>query len=303
MKNDTHTTTPPLGPRTIFRLLRIKQWVKNLFVFIPLIFSGRMLDPVLIIESVGAFFAFCLISSSIYILNDLRDRDSDRRHPFKRFRPIASGQISAGVAVAISLICAAGAFAVVWGSGFPPPAYAIVAVYMVLNVLYSFGLKNIPILDVIIIAVGFVLRVLLGGVATGIYITPWLVMMVFLLTLLIGFGKRRDDLLRMEHDHVEIRKSVQGYNITFINQVLSILSATVIVAYISYTLTPEVEDRFHSDKVYLTSVFVIGAVLRYLQIALVGENTGKPTDILYNDRFIQLCSVLWLLSFILIIYA
>lgn len=303
MKTDYQTSPSPLGPKTIFRLLRIKQWVKNLFVFVPLIFSGRMLDPELIMESAGAFFSFCLISSSIYILNDLRDRDSDRRHPFKRFRPIASGQIPAGLAVAISLTCAAGSFLTVWGCGFPATASAIVAAYLVLNVLYSFGLKNIPILDVIIIAVGFVLRVLLGGVATGIYITPWLVMMVFLLTLLIGFGKRRDDLLRMEHDHVEIRKSVQGYNITFINQVLSILSASVIVAYISYTLTPDVEDRFHSDKVYLTSVFVIGAVLRYLQIALVGENTGKPTDILYNDRFIQLCSVLWLLSFILIIYA
>lgn len=282
--------------------LRVRQWVKNLFVYVPLVFSGNMLNPQLILESTGAFMTFCLLSSSIYIINDLRDRDADRRHPVKRLRPIASGRFPSGMAVFLSAALCAMSFAMAWGCGFTANSYLILAGYLVMNLMYSFGLKHIAILDVIIIAAGFVLRVLLGGVATHIWVTPWLVMMVFLLTLLIGFGKRRDDLIKMERDDVDVRKSVQEYNLTFINQVLGILAATVIVAYVSYTLTPEVEARFHSGNVYLTSVFVIGAVLRYLQIALVKERTGNPTQLVYSDRFIQICTVLWLASFLLIIY-
>lgn len=282
--------------------LRVRQWVKNLFVYVPLVFSGKMLNPQLILESTGAFMAFCLLASSIYIINDLRDRDADRRHPVKRLRPIASGRFPSGMAVFLSAALCAMSFAMAWGCGFTANSYLILAGYLVMNLMYSFGLKHIAILDVIIIAAGFVFRVLLGGVATHIWVTPWLVMMVFLLTLLIGFGKRRDDLIKMERDDVDVRKSVQEYNLTFINQVLGILAATVIVAYVSYTLTPEVEARFHSGNVYLTSVFVIGAVLRYLQIALVKERTGNPTQLVYSDRFIQICTVLWLASFLLIIY-
>lgn len=282
--------------------LRVRQWVKNLFVYVPLVFSGNMLNPQLIFESTGAFMTFCLLSSSIYIINDLRDRDADRRHPVKRLRPIASGRFPSGMAVFLSAALCAMSFAMAWGCGFTANSYLILAGYLVMNLLYSFGLKHIAILDVIIIAAGFVLRVLLGGVATHVWVTPWLVMMVFLLTLLIGFGKRRDDLIKMERDEVDVRKSVQEYNLTFINQVLGILAATVIVAYVSYTLTPEVEARFHSGNVYLTSVFVIGAVLRYLQIALVKERTGNPTQLVYSDRFIQICTALWLASFLLIIY-
>lgn len=282
--------------------LRVRQWVKNLFVYVPLVFSGNMLNPQLILESTGAFMTFCLLASSIYIINDLRDRDADRRHPVKRLRPIASGRFPSGMAVFLSAALCAMSFAMAWGCGFTANSYLILAGYLVMNLMYSFGLKHIAILDVIIIAAGFVLRVLLGGVATHIWVTPWLVMMVFLLTLLIGFGKRRDDLIKMERDDVDVRKSVQEYNLTFINQVLGILAATVIVAYVSYTLTPEVEARFHSGNVYLTSVFVIGAVLRYLQIALVKERTGNPTQLVYSDRFIQICTVLWLASFLLIIY-
>lgn len=280
----------------------MRQWVKNLFVYVPLVFSGNMLNPQLILESTGAFMTFCLLASSIYIINDLRDRDADRRHPVKRLRPIASGRFPSGMAVFLSAALCAMSFAMAWGCGFTANSYLILAGYLVMNLMYSFGLKHIAILDVIIIAAGFVLRVLLGGVATHVWVTPWLVMMVFLLTLLIGFGKRRDDLIKMERDDVDVRKSVQEYNLTFINQVLGILAATVIVAYVSYTLTPEVEARFHSGNVYLTSVFVIGAVLRYLQIALVKERTGNPTQLVYSDRFIQICTVLWLASFLLIIY-
>lgn len=289
--------------KTFLKLLRVKQWVKNLFVFIPLIFSGNLFSLDGLVKSAEVFVWFSLISSCVYIINDLRDRDADRLHPLKRLRPIASGKISARFAIVTAIILfilsIGGAIFTFHGQLTVP---AIILAYLVINLLYSFKLKNIAIVDVMIIAAGFVLRVLAGGVACGIWVSPWLVMMVFLLTLLVAFGKRRDDLIKMLSTGVTVRKSISNYNLTFIDQVLSILTGTVVVSYICYTLTPAVEERFGSPYVYLTSIFVIAAMLRYLQIVLVKEDSGKPTDIIYSDPFIQICGALWLLSFFLIIY-
>lgn len=287
----------------ILKLLRVKQWVKNLFVFLPAIFSGQLLNADTFLQALEAFFIFCLISSTIYILNDICDRKADREHPRKRLRPIASGKVSVGLASTIAVVVFVAAFALAYlFFGLNVDIFLIAAGYVIMNIAYTLTLKNIAILDVIIIATGFVLRVLMGGAACGIWVSPWLVMMVFLLTLLIAFGKRRDDLIRAETDGKKIRKSVAGYNITFINQVISLLAGTMIVAYVCYTLSNDVMTRFDSQNVYLTSVFVIGAVLRYLQLIYVREESGSPTDIIYRDRFIQSCCVLWLLSFIFIIY-
>lgn len=287
----------------IFKLLRVKQWVKNLFVFLPAIFSGQLLNAETFLHTLEAFFVFCLISSTIYILNDICDRKADREHPRKRLRPIASGKVSVGLASVIAVVIFVAAFALAWlFFGMNVDVFLIAAGYVIMNIAYTLTLKNIAILDVIIIATGFVLRVLMGGAACGIWVSPWLVMMVFLLTLLIAFGKRRDDLIRAATDGKKIRKSVTGYNITFINQVISLLAGTMIVAYVCYTLSNDVMTRFASQNVYLTSVFVIAAVLRYLQLIYVREESGSPTDIIYRDRFIQSCCVLWLLSFIFIIY-
>lgn len=287
----------------IFKLLRVKQWVKNLFVFLPAIFSGQLLNAETFLHTLEAFFVFCLISSTIYILNDICDRKADREHPRKRLRPIASGKVSVGLASVIAVVIFVAAFVLAWlFFGMNVDVFLIAAGYVIMNIAYTLTLKNIAILDVIIIAAGFVLRVLMGGAACGIWVSPWLVMMVFLLTLLIAFGKRRDDLIRAESDGKKIRKSVTGYNITFINQVISLLAGTMIVAYVCYTLSNDVMTRFASQNVYLTSVFVIAAVLRYLQLIYVREESGSPTDIIYRDRFIQSCCVLWLLSFIFIIY-
>lgn len=287
----------------IFKLLRVKQWVKNLFVFLPAIFSGQLLNAETFLHTLEAFFVFCLISSTIYILNDICDRKADREHPRKRLRPIASGKVSVGLASVIAVVIFVAAFVLAWlFFGMNVDVFLIAAGYVIMNIAYTLTLKNIAILDVIIIATGFVLRVLMGGAACGIWVSPWLVMMVFLLTLLIAFGKRRDDLIRAATDGKKIRKSVTGYNITFINQVISLLAGTMIVAYVCYTLSNDVMTRFASQNVYLTSVFVIAAVLRYLQLIYVREESGSPTDIIYRDRFIQSCCVLWLLSFIFIIY-
>lgn len=287
---------------TFFRLIRIKQWVKNLFLFLPLIFSGNMLNGEATLLTLEAFLSFCLLSSSIYILNDIVDCESDRKHPVKCHRPIASGKIKSWTAIIISIIFCAAAFLLSF-IFFPitPGEQLILFAYLVINILYTAGLKHLVIVDVMIIAAGFVLRVLAGGAAANIWVSPWLIMMVFLLTLLIAFGKRRDDLIKLESG-IKTRKSVEQYNLVFIDQVLTLLSATMVVSYICYTLSPAVEERFNSQNVYLTSVFVIAATLRYLQIAMVKERSGKPTDIIYSDYFMQICGICWLLSFICIIY-
>ena len=286
----------------MMRLLRVDQWVKNLFCFLPVVFSGNLLDGDALLRAFEAFIVFSLTASSIYILNDIADRDSDLAHPVKCRRPIASGKVGQPLAVTASVLLLAGAFLlIVCFFGDMPWAASVVAAYYLLNVAYTLKLKNIPILDVAIVAAGFVLRVVCGGLVCSIWVSPWLVMMVFLLTLLIAFGKRRDEVLRMERGD-KTRKSVAGYNITFINQVLSLLAATVVITYICYTLTPEVEERFDSGYVYLTSFFVIGAVIRYLQIAYVREDSGSPTALVYKDRFTQVCCILWFATFIIIIY-
>jgi 4-hydroxybenzoate polyprenyltransferase len=287
---------------SLWEMMRPKQWVKNLFILVPLIFSGNLLNTKMLMSAVIAFFAFSLMSSCVYIINDLCDIQGDRQHPVKSKRPIASGRVSTSTAIYMAVILALLSCVIVVIASLDLRALAILAGYLLLNICYSLKLKDIAILDVMIIAFGFLLRVLMGGVVISVPVTAWLVIMVFLLTLLIGFGKRRDDLLRMERDHLEIRKSVKGYSLQFVDIVMGILSATVLVAYIAYTLTPEVMARFNSQYVYVTAVFVVAAVIRYLQLAFVREQTGSPTELLFHDRFIQICCVLWTGAFLIIIY-
>ncbi|MDE6230446.1 MAG: decaprenyl-phosphate phosphoribosyltransferase [Muribaculaceae bacterium] len=285
------------------RLMRPAQWIKNLFVFFPAIFGGGLLDARIFIGACESFIIFCLLASSIYVINDIRDREADRAHPEKCRRPIASGRISKKTAVGFALtLDFLWIFLTYIWFGFRPEVWAIVGGYFLMNLAYSMGLKQVAIVDVFIVSAGFVLRVLMGGVVCRIWVSPWLIMMVLLGTLLIAFGKRRDDVLLMEAGHKATRKSITTYNIQFINQVLSMLSAATIVAYVCYTLSPAVEERFGSEYIYLTSIFVIAALLRYLQIAVVFERSGRPTQILYGDRFIVACALLWMISFLIIIY-
>jgi 4-hydroxybenzoate polyprenyltransferase len=287
---------------SLWEMMRPKQWVKNLFIFVPLIFSGNLLNMRMVAYAMIAFLAFSLMASCVYIINDLCDAKGDRQHPVKCKRPIASGRVSSRTAIYMAVILALISCVCIVISSLDLKALAILLGYLLLNICYSLKLKDIAILDVMIIAFGFLLRVLMGGVAIGVPVTAWLVIMVFLLTLLIGFGKRRDDLLRMERDHLEVRKSVRGYSLQFVDIVMGILSATMLMAYVAYTLTPEVMERFNSQYVYLTTIFVVAAVIRYLQMAFVKEQTGSPTDLFYHDHFLQTCCILWALSFLIIIY-
>ena len=288
----------------IIKLARPAQWIKNLFVFLPLFFGGTILDPIYWEGVIIAFISFCLIASSIYCLNDAIDAETDRDHPVKKLRPVASGKVSRRAAFSISALFAALALASCFLLDMKSalPLAAIILAYYVLNVAYSLRLKHFAIIDVFIIALGFVLRILAGSASTGIPLSPWIVSMTFLITLFLAFAKRRDDVLIRVRTGNVTRANTIHYNLDFINLTLGIIAAVSIVCYICYTVSPDVVARMGTPNLYMTSVFVIAGFLRYLQLAIVDQNTGSPTDILMKDRFIQTCIALWIIAFILIIY-
>lgn len=251
-------------------------------------------------ELLIGFFAFSLIASSIYIINDYRDVEADRIHPVKCKRPIASGAVAKPAALVFFVLCLVIGGLLAW---YVRPKFAfVVGIYFIINLLYSFGLKNISILDILILSAGFVLRIKAGGVAANIAVSEWLMIMVFLLALFMAIAKRRDDVLIKTQSGQDMRKAVKGYNMDFMNVMLALVSAVIIVAYLMYTMAPETMSRFGTYRLYYTCLFVIGGLLRYLQITYVENNTGSPTKILYKDRFIQLTILLWVLSFYVIIY-
>lgn len=289
----------------IIKLIRPWQWLKNVFVFIPMFFGGSLLDPSDIRASVLTFMAYSLIASSVYCFNDINDVEADRRHPVKCRRPLASGALplaSAWVVMALMLVLAA---AVVTMLGDMQRAFRVGGVllfYYVMNLCYCARLKQYAIVDVCVVAFGFVLRVLAGGYATDIVPSKWLVLMTFLLTLFLSFAKRRDDVLRMNETGEPPRKNTIRYNLTFINQAITVSASVTMVCYIMYTVSPEVVDRFGSDMLYLTSVFVLLGLLRYMQITVVDKKSGDPTKMMLHDRFTQLVVLAWALTFLVLIY-
>lgn len=289
----------------LLKLIRPHQWLKNVFVMIPMFFGGSLLDPSDIRASVVTFFAFSFIASSVYCFNDIIDVEADRRHPVKCKRPIASGAISVRSAwplmalmflLSVGTVCLLDTYTHVINVGL------VILIYYILNILYCSKLKQYAIVDVCIIAFGFVLRVLAGGFATDIALSKWLVLMTFLLTLFLSFAKRRDDVLRMNETGEPPRKNTIRYNLTFINQAITITASVTLVCYIMYTVSPEVVNRFHSDLLYLTSVFVLLGLLRYIQITVVDKRSGDPTKMMLRDRFTQCVVLLWALTFLVLIY-
>lgn len=287
--------------RNIIRIIRPHQWVKNFFVFIPLFFGGSLFDTADWLASSVAFVSFCLAASAIYCLNDIIDIDADRRHPRKCHRPIAAGLV--GKTEAYVLFAALALVSMVLPIAFGNILLAsVIAIYLLLNTAYCLWLKQHAIIDVCIIAMGFVLRIVAGGVATDIVLSRWIVMMSFLLTLFLSFAKRRDDVLIMNQTGEAPRKNTIRYNLTFINQAITITGAVMLVCYIMYTVSPEVIERFHCPNLYMTSFFVILGLLRYIQLTVVDEKSGDPTRLVLSDRFVQLVILGWILSFVVIIY-
>lgn len=289
----------------ILKLIRPHQWLKNVFVLIPMFFGGSLLDPEDIRASVLTFLAYSFVASSVYCFNDINDIEADRRHPVKCKRPLASGAVSMGTAwmlMALMFVLAALMTALLGDRGHILKVGGVLLFYYILNICYCAKLKQYAIVDVCIVAFGFVLRVLAGGFATDITLSKWLVLMTFLLTLFLSFAKRRDDVLRMNETGEPPRKNTIRYNLTFINQAITITASVTLVCYIMYTVSPEVVARLGSDLLYLTSVFVLLGLLRYIQITVVDKKSGDPTKIMLRDRFTQLVVVLWALTFLILIY-
>ena len=289
--------------RETLLLIRPKQWAKNVFVLLPMFFGRQLTDPATLQSSLLVFAAFSFIASSVYCINDLIDVEVDRQHPVKCKRPIASGAVSRKqgwlLTVVMALLSAATVLTLsshIW------QVLAVLAGYYLLNIAYCTRLKNYAIIDVCVIAFGFVLRILAGGVATGISVSRWLVLMTFLLTLFLSLAKRRDDVLRMNATGKAPRKNTIRYNLTFINQAITITASVTTVCYIMYCVSPEVVAAFGTPNLYLTTIFVIIGLLRYIQLAVVDEQSGDPTKIVWKDRFTQLVILAWLSAFLFLIY-
>lgn len=289
--------------RHIIKVARPTHWIKNLFVFLPVFFGGGLLNTSEAVSAALTFLSFSLAASAIYCLNDIIDVNADRAHPVKCNRPIASGAITIPQAygmMALSMLVSI-VLMFLLPAGQTKTIFVIVA-YFLINVAYCLRLKDYAIIDVCIIASGFVLRILAGGYATGVQLSKWIVLMTFLLTLFLAFAKRRDDVLRMNTTGQAPRANTSRYNLTFINQAITITAGVMLVCYVMYTVSPEIIAQFATDKLYLTSILVILAILRYLQISFVDEKSGDPVKVALSDRATQLILLAWLLSFLVIIY-
>lgn len=288
----------------ILKLIRPTHWTKNLFVFIPIFFGGELFNPEALIAGATVFLAFNFMASSIYCYNDIVDADTDRRHPIKYRRPVAYGTVSvrsAYMLMAIMLVLSA-ASAMLLPTDTMPGVLFVLGFYYIMNLSYCSKLKQYAIIDVCIVAFGFVLRLFAGGLASDIVLSKWIVLMTFLLTLFLSFAKRRDDVLRMNLTGEAPRKNTTRYNLTFINQAITITATVTIVCYIMYTISPEVEALFNIEQLYLTTVFVLIGLLRYIQIAVVDEKSGDPVKVIMHDHFSQIIIIAWLLTFLIMIY-
>lgn len=271
--------------------LRPQQWVKNLLVLAPLLFSQNLFAPAMAVKAMTAFFLFCLISSSVYLLNDIQDREADRLHPQKRYRPLASGELQVGAALVIMvalLICALAGGVVI------SKTFVMILVgYWLTNLLYSTWLKHLVILDVFAIASGFILRVVGGGVAIQVEISHWLLLCTMLLALFLGFSKRRQELMLLGEEATGHRHALGEYSPQFLDMMIGIVTASTVMSYALYTVSEETVRRFHTEGLLLTLPFVIYGIFRYLYLIYHKDQGGNPTESLLSDwpMMINLC--LW----------
>lgn len=279
----------------IIKLLRVQHYIKNLFIFLPLLFSLSLADIKDIRDTFVVFVLFSLLASSVYIFNDLLDINEDRAHPTKKNRPLASGSVSKKSAVL--LILALSSTSLVISFLLNTTLFGVLLLYFILNIFYSIKLKHIAILDIFIIASGFVLRLFAGSSVADIHLSMWIISMTFLLALFLALAKRRDDVL-LSLDGQQTRKNIDGYNLEFVNASMVLMAGVVIVSYIMYTISPAVTARLGTEYLYLTSFFVILGILRYMQITFVEENSGSPTKVVIKDTFLKLTIFFWLISFV-----
>jgi 4-hydroxybenzoate polyprenyltransferase len=291
---------------SLFVSLRPAQWTKNLFVFGALLFGQRgnspaFLDAGAIAHAVTAFVIFCALSGVVYLINDVADRENDRLHPVKRYRPIASGAVAPSLAVATAAVLGVAALASAYVL---QPAFALVAVtYVALNALYSGPLKHVVIIDVLIVAVGFVLRAAGGALAIDVPISHWLLILILLLALFLALSKRRHELVLLAGGATGHRPILQEYSPYLLDQMIGVVTASTLVSYVIYTISPETVQKFHTDYLGFTLVFPLYGIFRYLYLVHQKEGGGSPSDMLQNDRPLLACVALWAISVAAIIYA
>ncbi|MEA2064323.1 MAG: decaprenyl-phosphate phosphoribosyltransferase [Gemmatimonadota bacterium] len=278
-------------PADLIKSMRPVQWIKNLLVFAGLIFAHELSDPHKISLTVQAFCVFCILSSAVYLLNDCIDRERDCQHPLKRMRPLASGALSLELVLGVALALAAGAG--VWGFFLGGRLLMIGGLYLALNLLYSWRLKQLVIIDVMAIACGFVLRVLAGTLVIGVYTSPWLLLCTFLLSLFMGFGKRRHELVLLEEEAAEHRDVLMHYSPYFLDQMISIVTASTLICYILYTLSPETVDKVGSYDLLYSVPLVMYGIFRYLYLIHQRESGGDPAQLVLTDRSLLLAVCCW----------
>ena len=285
--------------KALIKAMRLRQWTKNGFVFFALIFDKQLFSLEPFLRTLVGFFLFCLISSAVYLLNDISDIESDRRHPEKKHRPLASGQLPVKVAQGAAFILALTSLSL--GYLLEPVFAGILALYFIINLLYSRWLKHVPILDVLIISSGFVLRVAAGvALITVERFSPWLYMLTILFSLYIGLGKRRAEMNLLAHGASAHRKVLDGYTIPLLDQYITIVSGMTIVAYSLYTFSAPNLPENHS--MMLTIPFVVYGIFRYLQLIQTGHAAGAPDEVALKDRPLQATVLLWGLAVIAVFY-
>ena len=286
----------------LLSLIRPHQWVKNIFIFLPLFFDKKLLHIDSVVNALWAFIAFSLAASAIYCLNDIMDIEADKQHPKKRLRPLASGQISKQQAYTTMAILFLTSLAITYFAFESKNLMAIIAIYIVLNIGYCIKLKHIAIVDVFIIASGFCLRVAAGGAATDIWISQWIILQTFLLALFLAFAKRRDDVVIFNQNGSKARRNINRYNLDFLNNAISIVATMTMMCYIIWCVSEEVIDSMGTNHLYITAIFALMGVMRYLQITMVDNKSGSPTKILIKDKYIHFCIAGWVITFLVLIY-
>jgi 4-hydroxybenzoate polyprenyltransferase len=279
---------------------RPQQWVKNLLLLAPLLFAKSLGDSPRIVHALLAFVIFCVLSSGVYLLNDLLDLERDRKHPVKSRRPIASGRLKVSTVAITLVVLLVGGLIGAWALS---PAFGAVGLaYVLMNLLYSFWLKGMVILDVMIIAFGFVLRALGGALAIDVEISPWLILCTIMLSLFLAFCKRRRELELLEDGAKDHRPALKEYSVGFLDQMISITTASTVVCYSFYTISPEVEQKLGTRHLFVTIPFVLYGVFRYLYLVHQKGQGGNPASSLLTDRPLLVCVGLWALVVAAILY-
>lgn len=286
--------------KNIITLIRLYQYTKNLFIFTPLFFHFVNTKDFSILtfsgvggRSIFAFILFSLLASGIYIFNDLQDLEADKNHPTKKFRPLASGAISKKTAISLMILLWSISFSISYILNIN--LFIVFIAYFFLNIAYSFRLKHIAIVDIFIIAIGFVLRLFAGSTICNIELSHWIIIMTFLLALFLAMAKRRDDVL-LANQGMQTRKNIGGYNLEFINSSMVFMSGVILLAYILYATETNMPKYL-----YLNSLFVVFGIIRYMQLTFVENASGDPVKIVLNDRRISVCILLWVWSFVFLI--